>query len=233
MTTPYDILTALVREDATRPRLTWYGDDTERIELSARVLENWVAKAANLLVEEADLQPGDTVRLDLPPGHWRAAYWAMGVWSCGGTLRLDDAAADVLITSDRAIAAASADPVRVLVTPAALARTFPGEVPGGVVDEAAELATYGDRFVPSEEPDDGGPALVAADGTVWSYSALVPDRPVAGVRRHLDATKGDAADRLRHMLAVWASRGSLVVTNGGGSSLEQLLESEGVDETDS
>lgn len=234
MTIPGDILRGLLASDATRPRLTWYGTDGERIELSARVMDNWVAKAANLLLDEADLGPGGTVRIDLPAGHWRAAYWTLATWSCGGVLRLDDtgADADVLITDDAGRAADSSADVRVLVTPAALARSYPGEVPAGVIDEAAELATYGDRFEPAAEPDIGAPALVAADGRMWSYGALVNDLPVDGVRRHVDASAGDSADRLRQLLTVWAAHGSVVVTTGGGDRLEQLLASESVDEID-
>ena len=234
MTLPRSILDSLLRDDPGRPRLTWYGADGERIELSARVFENWVAKAANLLVEEADLGPGAMLRLDLPAGHWRAAYWAMATWSCGATLRLDaDVDADVLVTSDAAVAAAAPDPLRVLVTPAALARAHPGGTPPGVLDEAAEIATYGDRFVPPQPPRDGDPALVAADGRLWPYATLVEHRLVDGVRRHIDATKDDVASRLRLMLAAWAAHGSVVVTTGGGmDALQHILDAEGVDEVD-
>ena len=59
-TTPSDVLTLLQREPG-RPRLTWYGDGPERIELSGAVLANWVAKTTNLLVEELDAAAGETV----------------------------------------------------------------------------------------------------------------------------------------------------------------------------
>ena len=65
-----------------RPFLTWYGADGERIELSATVTANWVAKTTNLLVEELDAGPGTLVRLDLPP-HWRTAVWALATWRVG------------------------------------------------------------------------------------------------------------------------------------------------------
>ena len=64
MTRPDTLLFALQRADASRPRITCY-DDTdgpsrgERIELSARVLSNWVAKAANALQEEFDVELPD------------------------------------------------------------------------------------------------------------------------------------------------------------------------------
>lgn len=234
MTTPRDVLHRLLAHDATRPRLTWYGGDGERVELSARVLENWVAKAANLLLEEADLEVGGSVRLDLPRGHWRGAYWALATWSCGATLRLDDTETDAFVTSDAEAAAASGATLRVLVTPGALARSHPGEVPVGVVDEAAELATYPDRFVPAGEPSMTAPALVGADGRPYAYAGLVPtDDAVDGVRRHLDATALEPGELLRALLATWAARGSVVVTCGVPEErLEGLLASEAVDFTD-
>ena len=92
MSPPADLLRRLVASDPGRPRVTVY-DDTdsptrgERVELSARVLANWVAKAANLLQEDLDVTPGSVVRLDLPP-HWRTLYWALAVWSVGACVEL-------------------------------------------------------------------------------------------------------------------------------------------------
>lgn len=77
--------------DPGRPRLTWYGTDGERVELSGHVLANWVTKSTNLLVEEHDAGPRTTVLLDLPV-HWRTVVWALAVWRTGGCLRLPDAA---------------------------------------------------------------------------------------------------------------------------------------------
>ncbi|GAA4398102.1 TIGR03089 family protein [Fodinibacter luteus] len=91
-TTPADLLRHLVAADPGRPRITVY-DDTdsptrgERVELSARVLANWVAKAANLLQDDLDVGPGSTVRIDLPP-HWRTLYWALAAWSVGACVEV-------------------------------------------------------------------------------------------------------------------------------------------------
>lgn len=151
--------------DATRPRLVHY-DPQGRIELSGRVLVNWVAKAANLLTEEFDAGPGTVVGLRLPPGHWRAAYWALATWSCGATLRClpadaadagetadetDTDGLDVLVTDTPPAGAGAAVDV-VAVTTAALARRFPGDLPRGAFDEAAVLATYADVFEALDEP---------------------------------------------------------------------------------
>lgn len=79
--------------DATSPRLTWYGPGGERVELSGRVLDNWVAKTANFLVDELDAGTGSTVLLDLP-AHWRGVCWALAGWSTGATLRFRADGAD-------------------------------------------------------------------------------------------------------------------------------------------
>ena len=53
-----DLMTALRSGQSTSPRLTWYGPDSERVEFSGRVLDNWVAKTSNLLQDELDAEPG-------------------------------------------------------------------------------------------------------------------------------------------------------------------------------
>src|ERR1035437_6909870 len=71
--------------DPGRPRLTWYGADGERVELSGHVLDNWVVKTTNLLVEEFEAGPGTTVLPDLP-SHWRTVVWASATWQAGATV---------------------------------------------------------------------------------------------------------------------------------------------------
>ena len=181
-TTPAELLRALVDADPGRPRITVY-DDTdsptrgERIELSARVLANWVAKAANLLRDELDVEVGSVVRLDLPP-HWRTLYWALATWSVGACVEVPlhrgtdavagpsaaasaSARADVVVTDavDVASAVSAASGDAVLVTLAALARSAGSPVGAGVVDEARELATHGDVFEAWDGPDPSDPAL--------------------------------------------------------------------------
>ncbi|NKY41606.1 TIGR03089 family protein, partial [Cellulomonas septica] len=91
-------LLALVTRNPGRPRLTWYSADGERVELSGAVLENWVNKTTNLLVEELDAGPGTRVLLDLP-GHWRTVVWALATWRCGACVVVGDGEADVVVTS--------------------------------------------------------------------------------------------------------------------------------------
>ena len=50
-----------------KPFLTWYDDHRdERIELSYRTFDNWVAKTANLLVDERDPMKLMQLQCDVP-----------------------------------------------------------------------------------------------------------------------------------------------------------------------
>lgn len=81
------VLDLLTGDEPNQPRLTWYGPNDERVELSGKVLANWVTKAANLLAEEGEVEPGSRVLLDVPV-HWRALVWALATWCAGGELVL-------------------------------------------------------------------------------------------------------------------------------------------------
>jgi len=229
--TPAEVLAAMLRSDPGRPRVTFYEDTPgatrgERIELSAKVLANWVSKAANALQEEWDLAPGSRVRLALPP-HWRSLYWALAVWSVGATVVLDDGAADLVVTDDPARATPAPTP-SVLVTLAALTRGAAAPVPAGVMDEAKELATYADQFSPWEEPAPSDLAVTGA-GADAAYESVVPPANWAeGSRVH---TADDSlASVLSTALGAWSVDGSLVLSRGpepdGGRAAR--LSSEGV-----
>lgn len=222
---PDQLIPKLLTADPARPRVTFY-DDTpgptkgERIELSAKVLTNWVNKAANLLQEEFDAGPGTRIALRLPAAHWRTTYWAFAAWAVGATViaggvGLQDA--DVVIDHE------ASDDASVIVTLAALARQHPGPV-GAAVDEARELATYADRFHPWQSAADDDPALVS-DGTMFTFATLV-----AGAnefeRRYVT---GDLTSTLRQTAAVFGALGSvLLVRHPDGNTLADRLVSEGV-----
>lgn len=225
-------LLQLLTADPGRPRLTWYGDDGERVELSGAVLANWVAKTTNLLVEELDAGPGTRVGSDLPP-HWRTVLWALATWRAGATLVVPAAApdevpgevpddlpdevpddVDVLVTTS-----APAAPTRaalVVVTLAALARRADGPLPAGAVDAAAAVMTYADQlgWVPPGEParaaltttpeDPTSPVSHADLATWWSGE----DAPRARV---LLAPRTGVAGWLRDVARVLAADGSLVL----------------------
>ncbi len=178
MRTPASVLAEILRSDPARPRVTFYEDTPgpthgERIELSGKVVNNWISKAGNALQDEYDLGPGSVVRIALPP-HWRALYWAFAVWSVGGTVECaGNSAPDLLICDDPDLAATLEQPPGdvVLVTLAALARVHPGPLPAGVMDEARELATYGDQFSARTDPTLDDVALVTDRGRT-AYKVL-------------------------------------------------------------
>ncbi len=160
------LLAAVQAADPGRPRLTWYAPARgpgahERIELSARVLVNWVAKTANLLVEELDAVPGTRVALDLPP-HWKQVVWALATWSVGAEVVPADgspAGADVLVS---ARADERTGPLLVAVALPSLARRFDPEPPAGWLDWAAEVAGFDDAMPVPAGPLDHADLLATA-----------------------------------------------------------------------
>jgi uncharacterized protein (TIGR03089 family) len=229
---PYDTPTALLAHlagaDPTRPRLTWYDDQAgptqgERIELSGRVLANWAAKAANLLQDE-DIGPGSVVGLDLPT-HWRAAYWLLAAWSVGAEVVVagpaadpasNQASSDLLVTSVPQLQGGKAAGTTVAVTLAALAREWIGDpLTSGTIDEAKELATYGDRFDSWAAPDPDSVALRAVSDS-WTYAELLPAASAAAAAAGLGdgarvLTSAGPDSVVRAWLPAWVVDGSLVL----------------------
>src|SRR5690242_2919202 len=86
---------AASQQDAARPLLTYYDDATnERTELSGATLGNWVAKTANMLVDECGVEPGQWAAVGLPP-HWQTAAVLLGCWTAGLAVTRHRDAADV------------------------------------------------------------------------------------------------------------------------------------------
>jgi uncharacterized protein (TIGR03089 family) len=192
-----DLLRALLAADPGRPRLTWYGVDGERVELSARTLDNWVAKTANLLVDEFDAGPGTRVCLRLPP-HWRTVTWLLATWAVGGCVVVAESTADppsdpapnVVVTADPAAAvAAGVDPAAlVAVALPALATSFGPGLPAGSLDGAVEVRLHGDVFVPLVAPAPGDPALEVAARAPVPHEELLLAAVEAG--RTAELTRG-------------------------------------------
>lgn len=223
-----------LQSDPGRPRLTWYGDDGERIELSGAVLANWVAKTTNLLVEEYDAQPGSMVGVNLPV-HWRTVTWALATWRVGATVvLLGDSGApelDVVVTDSPERWTASPAELVVVSLPA-LARRYDGDLPSGATDAAAAVMTYADQVIYAPEPEPGRVALTGvrggptgpggartgegADGSppaaAVRHGELVPE-PAGETGRVLVDGRADAAEVLRGVLRVWAGGGSVVLTS--------------------
>lgn len=226
----FDLMTALRAGAATSPRLTWYGPEGERIELSGRVLDNWVAKTSNLLQDELDAGPGTRLRLDLP-AHWKSLVLALAAWQLGMEVVLDASEADLVATADPGPAAAQGafDAVLAVALPA-LAMRWPGTLPSGAVDYAAEVRSHGDVFLPHAEPEANRPALVAA-GAVYTHAALLDGfaAPQDEALRLLVAAGDGLEAALARSLGVWKNAGSVVLVHPDIEVTDRLLGAERVD----
>jgi uncharacterized protein (TIGR03089 family) len=225
--------------DPGRPRVTWYGPDGERVELSGKVLLNWVSKTANLLVDELDAEPTTTVGLDLP-AHWRTITWLLATWAVGGhAVIAPEKAVDVLVTT-RPGAEGLPDAEHVVgVALPALATSWPGtpgtnaaKLPAGVVDAAAEVRLQPDVFDARLAPTGDDPAWTSAGKTV-PYRDLVPSARItalgAGVFKGDRVFTGNGADdALVAWLGVLALDGSIVLHHDAEAEDGPLLRQEQV-----
>jgi uncharacterized protein (TIGR03089 family) len=161
------LLAAVLARDPAGPLLTYYDDATaERVELSAGTLANWVAKTANLLVDDLGLAPGDRVAV-LLPAHWQTAAALLGSWAAGLVVGAEvDKADAAFVTADGVARALAAGVPEVLALPLSpLGRGFDGAPPDGSRDFPAEVRAQPDRYAGPPPPADA-PALATGEGTV-------------------------------------------------------------------
>ncbi|WP_255767853.1 TIGR03089 family protein [Pseudarthrobacter sulfonivorans] len=222
------LMTTLRSGHATSPRLTWYGPDSERVELSGRVLDNWVAKTGNLLQDELDAEPGMRLGLDLPV-HWKSLIWALAAWQLGMETVLDRGEADLLVTDNPESGAGKYDAVIAVALPA-LAMRWPGELPAGVIDYAAEVRSHGDVFMAHSDPSASGYAIADHEGTRHLHQDLLTGFSAPhdeGVRLLVTASDGLEA-ALSNSLGAWHNGGSVVLVHPDVQLTEQLLAAERV-----
>ena len=213
-----------------KPFLTWYDDGRgERVELSFRTFENWVAKTANLLVDELGAEPGDQVGV-LLVDHWQTPVVLAGCWRAGLRVAvLDPAAPDP--PSGRLVAA--------FVREEFLATTGAALEGAAVVALTADLLGRGahdlgralsfPRVVPgmgdlvAGGPDPAGDALVAGDGAATMAGLL--DR-AAGLAARTGLTDADRMLSGRRLLGVDGAVAGLLApfTAGAGVVLGRDLE---------
>lgn len=227
MTNPAaDLMATLRSGNSTAPRLTWYGPDDERVELSGRVLDNWVAKTSNLLQDELDAEPGMRLALDLP-AHWKSMVWALAAWQLGLETVLDGGEAEFLATAAPDSVTGKYDAIIAVALPA-LAMRWPGGLGAGYIDYAAEVRSHGDVFMAHAEPDPSGCAIVASDGRRHLHKDLLDGFAVPheeGVRLHIPAGNG-LEDALSNALGAWRRDGSVVVTHPDVELTDKLLAAE-------
>lgn len=204
------LLAGLRSQDSGRPRVTWYGADGERVELSARVLENWVAKTANLLVEELDVEVGDPVLLALP-AHWRTVAWRLALGAVGAEPVEQDDDARVAVVADGADPAASAGAEQVVVQALGALALRASSVPARALDAAAVVAGFGDAL----------PFVPDAPGLEVAAPAAPGARVLVDVRELGDATALDA------VLSALVGGGSAVLLGPGAPDADRVAAQEG------
>jgi uncharacterized protein (TIGR03089 family) len=215
-----DLFATAVRRDGARPFLTYYDDATgERIELSALTTANWVAKTANLLVDEYDAEPGDTVAIGLP-AHWLGVVWALSTWSTGaaltsGTGALAITGPDFAIRGERETVASALLP---------LGGRFREPLPEGVHDYGAEVYNHPDVFTPYNPPTPTSPAY-----DELTHDDLIGTAEPVGDRVLVTRTLTDR-DGLGLLVGVISGGGSIVLCrNLDATKLERRVTDEKVD----
>jgi len=168
--TPTALLARRVRLDGASPFLTWYDDATgERIELSAVSLANAVAKTANLLADELDVEPGERVGVRLP-AHWQTASVLLGLWAVGACVDLDGAATRVQVVAEARLGEPGVEAAEIVL--ALALRPLGGRLtaaPGpGILDHGAEVPAQPDVFA-GEAPDGDSAALVLGGRTLSGH----------------------------------------------------------------
>lgn len=202
--------------DPAQPVLTFYDDATgERVELSARTLANWVAKTANLGVDVLDLEPGDTVAIDLPV-HWLGVVWALAAMTAGWRVApvvdgVPDptSAAEVLVTA--AVPDSAFDTYRdvVVVSTRPLALSYGPGLPVGALDYAAEIPANADVFTAS-----AAPAGFAEPWWSAAIAAAADHSPAAGERILTGLAPTTAAGLVGAVLAPAIATASVVLVAG-------------------
>ncbi|MFU8870559.1 TIGR03089 family protein [Micromonospora sp. SL4-19] len=193
-----------IATDPTRPLLTWYDDATgERTELSGTTLANWVAKTANLLVDEVALAPGDTSGVLLPP-HWQTAAVLLGCWSA--KLTVVDAPSDVDVlfaAADRVDAAAAWSAGERYVLALAPFAAPLRQVPPGFADYVVEVRGHGDHFTPYPQGGEADAELLArADARAAELGIATGARVLVDAAAHPDPVDWLLAPLLRRATVV-------------------------------
>lgn len=192
----------------SRPFVTYYDLRAgERIELSGTTARNWVMKAANLLVDEADAEVGTRVSLTMP-SHWMRMVWLLGIWAVGATVV--DRDPDVVIAGPDLDFGAPEPSQRWATALHPLGLPF-DELPAGVLDLGRALPGQPDAFVALDAPSSGDPA-VDLSGLRRTYGEL-GDLGSTTADRHA-FMPADLPIDIQRLVSVCHGGGSFVLVTG-------------------
>jgi uncharacterized protein (TIGR03089 family) len=201
--TPAGTLQAVLRSDPARPLITYYDDATgERTELSATSVANWVAKTANLLTDEAGVEPGQPVAV-LLPAHWQTAVVLLALWSVGAEPVIEpDGAAAVIVDEPRLVQVVQRGGQEVIGLSLAPMNGVLRAAPPGVIDYAAEVLSAGDAY--SAADPSGQTEVMAAQ-------AWLDEVGLTGADRLLVSDPAGVPDALDWLLTPLVARASVVL----------------------
>lgn len=145
------LLVHRAQRDPARPLITYLryadGNITERMELSAASLANGAAKAAGLLRDELDVQPGDVVDVDLPL-HWQASVWIGALALTGAIARPWQIDSNTLTVIDTARVSDAPGTDVIGVSLAAFGMPCGRNLPNNVIEAAVAARAHPDTFAP-------------------------------------------------------------------------------------
>lgn len=207
---------------AGRPLITYYDVGSgERTELSGTTTANWVAKTANLLVDDCDSETGARVHLALPT-HWLRCVFVLATWAVGATVV--DGAADILVTGPDLDATRSPEASHRL---ASALRPFGApfaESPNGFQDLGRILPGQPDAFF-APDPLDG--TELAVDLGERRQSLLDLTRAVDASSERILLTPSSLSRDVDALVAALLGGGSLVFAAGASDAdLRRLAEQE-------
>ncbi len=156
------------------PALIWYSAAGERVELSGRVLENWISKSANFLVEECEFVAGEVLQLRMGL-HWRSLLLAATALRVGAVLDLAGQRAEAgLVFSDQlGILSASTADYAVAVDRAVFSTGFTEKLGADMLDYCALVSSYADQYTALELPDSAGQVFADRDLNYGDLPELV------------------------------------------------------------
>jgi uncharacterized protein (TIGR03089 family) len=201
-----------------RPFITYYDlASGERTELSGTTTANWVAKTANLLVDELDAEPGIRVDIALPT-HWLRPVMVLATWAVGGTIASSDA--DVFVSGPDNVRSDARHRLASALLPFGAPFQAP---PAGFLDLGSVLPGQPDAYFPMDDAGGDDPA-VDIEGLSLTYADL---DGASGAAERLLLGPGTLARDVAATLAAARGGGSMVlVRNASDGDIERLARQE-------
>jgi uncharacterized protein (TIGR03089 family) len=224
-----------VFEQGPKPFLTYYDEGTgERVELSYRTFDNWLAKTGNLIQDELFTGPGDRIALHARP-HWLSAVWAVAPLLTGAVAAPwgEPAGAHTVVAGPESLAevreaarGSAAELWALSLLPLGL--PFP-QLPEGFRDYAAEVRAHGDGFAPLDPPSGPSIAVAGPDGAELTHRNLVEAarqvgrQPADRLLVPTDRDRYSVAELVQWLYAPACAGASIVLVRGADKARRERI----------